>query len=410
MRYDLGEMIPKIPWATIDRKPIVTDGAIALALGALAELQLWALWGSAQPDMHPALAAGLVAIIILPLTLRRRFPLPVLLIMTALVLTRSVLQVPEAMTGNAVLLAVLSGAAYGGRWRNWACGLSVGSMMGYVTIQAGVADLAGFEGNRIVLIVMSLAWNYVIFGTTWWFGNVLSARRERTRELETTAEQLQHERDENARRAVLDERVRIARELHDVVAHHVSVMGVQAGAARRVMESQPDKAQEALSSVESSSRHAIVELQKLVGFLRREGEVDDLAPQPSLQDLDALIADIDQAGLPVEVKVEGDEKPLPPSVDLSAYRIVQEALTNTLKHAGPARATVTVRYAEDAIELEILDDGRGPDSSEGRQNGGKGLIGMQERVSLHGGEFNAGNIQGVGFTVRAVLPLAGPRS
>jgi signal transduction histidine kinase len=206
---------------------------------------------------------------------------------------------------------------------------------------------------------------------------------------------------------VLDERVRIARELHDVVAHHVSVMGVQAGAARRVMERQPEKAQEALSMIESSSRQAVAELHRLLGFLRRDSQTDGLAPQPGLRQLDSLINEVREAGLEVRVEVEGEARPLPSGVDTSAYRIVQEALTNTLKHAGPTRASVTIRYQSQAVELEIVDGGRGLPPQDGQEANGRGIIGMRERAYLHGGEFESGNVPEGGFLVRVRLPLNG---
>jgi signal transduction histidine kinase len=214
------------------------------------------------------------------------------------------------------------------------------------------------------------------------------------------------EREVNARRAVLEERVRIARELHDVVAHHVSVMGVQAGVARRLFDRDPAEAVAAIGSVETASRQAIADLQQLVGVLRRQGDGDDLAPQPSLQRLPELVEHMRQTGLPVELTVKGHQGPLPAGVELSAYRIIQEALTNTLKHAGPARAAVSVRYGNGAVELEVVDDGQGsPPARPG--TGGKGLVGMQERVRLYGGRLDVGPRLGGGFRVHAVLRSGG---
>jgi signal transduction histidine kinase len=183
-------------------------------------------------------------------------------------------------------------------------------------------------------------------------------------------------------------------------------MGIQAGAARRTLTKNPEKAEEALSAIEATSRTAVLELHRLLGFLRQEAEQPiELAPQPSLRQLDELIGQMREAGLPVEVRIEGEERPLSPGVDLSAYRIVQEALTNVLKHAGRAKAAVTVRYCPDAVEIEIVDDGRGPANGTRMAEGGKGLIGMRERVSLLGGSLSVGHHPGVGFSVRAHLPL-----
>ena len=210
------------------------------------------------------------------------------------------------------------------------------------------------------------------------------------------------EREANARRAVFEERVRIARELHDVVAHHVSMMGVQAGAARVVIDRDRAKAKEALTAIESSSRQAVAELHRLLGFLRQVGDRDDLAPQPGLGQLPRLAASMSDSDLAVEVSIEGEERSLPPTVDVSAYRIVQEALTNTLKHSAASRADVHVRYWPDELEVEIVDDGP-PNGGSSSASGGLGLIGMRERAALHGGQLRAGPAAGGGFAVRVKL-------
>jgi signal transduction histidine kinase len=232
-------------------------------------------------------------------------------------------------------------------------------------------------------------------------GDRLGARR--AKELFERTVELERQREENARRAVFDEHVRIARELHDVVAHHVSVMGVQAGAARVVMGREPRKATAALASIEASSREAVEELHRLLGFLRQAGDPDDLAPRPGVSQLPGLAAGISGPGLTVEVGIEGEQRPLPPTVDVSAYRIVQEALTNTLKHAGASRADVRLRYWPGELEVEVLDNGRGATRPSGRR-GGLGLIGMRERAALHGGQLTAGPAPGGGFAVRVKLP------
>ncbi|MFH1775858.1 MAG: sensor histidine kinase [Chloroflexota bacterium] len=397
----------KKAWVGIRRHPTITDGVIALILAVLALLNLWINWRLSQP-VHLGLAVGLTLIIILPLTLRRRFPLALLLVMTALLVLYRNLDIPEgSFTAYALILALFSAGAYGNRrWRNWARSVS----MAVVTVSlAHLVFFANtsFRMDAVLSQLLILLVNLFLFGAAWWVGDIMRTRRERELELKERTVQLEHEREENARRAVLSERVRIARELHDVVAHHVSVMGVQAGAARRILSRQPEKAQEALSIIETSSRQAVDELHRLLGFLRQGSQADGLAPQPGLRQIDVLVNEMGEAGLPVEVKIEGEERLLPPSVDLSAYRIVQEALTNTIKHAGPAKATVTVRYTAKAVELEILDDGRGPVLANGTELSGNGLVGMRERASLHGGEFEASRVSGGGFYVRAKLPLGG---
>jgi signal transduction histidine kinase len=210
----------------------------------------------------------------------------------------------------------------------------------------------------------------------------------------------ERERDLAAREAVVEERARIARELHDVIAHNVSMMVVQAGAERRVVDESSTR--EVLETVEQIGRSALTEMRRLVGMLRSDGD-DLLAPQPGLDDLPTLVTQVREAGLPVELVVEGDRRTLPVGIELSGYRIVQEALTNALKHAGDARAEVRVHYRPDSLELEIVDDGNEQPAS--AQGGGHGLVGMRERVALYGGRLDAGRRVNGGFAVRVLLPI-----
>jgi signal transduction histidine kinase len=220
---------------------------------------------------------------------------------------------------------------------------------------------------------------------------------------ERRIELAERERDLAAREAVVAERARIARELHDVVAHSVSVMVVQAQAGPRLL-AEPERLRGTFHSIEATGKEALVELRRLLGVLRGGEEHATTAPQPGLGSLETLLGQVREAGLRVDLRVEGEPVPLPAGVDLSAYRIVQEALTNTLKHAGHAEAEVIIRYDAAAVELEILDNGAGPHT---RVNGvGHGLVGMRERVALYGGLLEAGSRNGHGFTVRARLPLA----
>ena len=232
-------------------------------------------------------------------------------------------------------------------------------------------------------------------------GFALRGQRIQSTILAQRAERLEREREQKARLAVAEERVRIARELHDIVAHAISVVVVQAQAGQRVLQGEQASAREALGSIETTGRQALVEMRRLLGIVRREDGELPLAPRPSLAQLAVLAESVREAGLPVELRVEGDPKPLPPGVDLSAYRIVQEALTNALKHAGPASAQVVVRYRQSEVELEIADDGRGrADGSEG----GHGLVGIRERAALVGGNVECETNGGGGYTVRARLP------
>ena len=239
----------------------------------------------------------------------------------------------------------------------------------------------------------------IIVAGPWFAGRALRGWRERAEELERLTDHV-------ARIAVLDERARIAREMHDVVAHSVSLMVVQAGGARRMLDEDPEESRAALESIEEAGRQALGELRRSLGMLRNgSAEPAALSPQPGTAQLGELVARTRAGGLPVELDVEGEPRPVPAGVDLAAYRIVQEALTNAVKHAGPARARVRLRWEPGALELSVTDDGRGPDGAEG----GHGLIGMRERVAAYGGTLSAGPAPGGGYELRARIPLEGPR-
>ena len=234
-------------------------------------------------------------------------------------------------------------------------------------------------------------------------GRALGNRRALTVELHRKAAQLEREREDRARQAAAAERIRIARELHDVVAHSVSVMVIQTQAARRVAPIDREGAREALGVVEAAGREALAEMRRMVGVLRRGDTTLSASAEPGLGDVPALVDRARAAGLPVELHIEGEPHQLPPGLDVAAYRVVQEALTNVVKHAGAARARVTVAYSPDQLRLEITDSGRGSGGT-AINGGGHGLVGMRERVGLYGGELTAGR-QGGGFAVRARIPL-----
>lgn len=236
----------------------------------------------------------------------------------------------------------------------------------------------------------------------WTTGFVLSRRGEQARRMAERARRLEREQSETADRAVAAERQRIARELHDVIAHSVSVMTVQAGAVRRLLRPEQQREREALETVEATGREALTEMRRLVGLLREQGAMPEFAPQPGMGTIEALLDGVRAAGLPVELDVEGAPRELPPGVDLAAYRVVQEALTNALKYGGTAHAWVAVHWKEGELELEISNDGSGDGDGSG---GGHGLTGMRERVSLYGGVIESGPRDGGGYVVRARLPL-----
>jgi signal transduction histidine kinase len=272
---------------------------------------------------------------------------------------------------------------------------------------------AGIIGVALGVVLLTARWvdgignvasNVIIFGTVWLIGDNLQTRRAYVASLQERAERAEENRLAEAKRAAAEERSRIARELHDVVAHSMSVMVVQAGAARRVLDTEPAQAADALQAIESTGRDALAEMRRLLGVLRQDDSRASLAPQPSLDGLPPLVDQFREAGLPVSYTVDGPERPLPAGVELSAYRIVQEALTNALKHAGPVGSVaVAVHYTDDAVQIEVVDDGRGATTN---GDGGHGLLGMRERVDVCGGELTTGPRAGGGYRVRARLPVA----
>jgi signal transduction histidine kinase len=333
--------------------------------------------------------------ITLPLLFRRRFPFYAPLAVGAALALSSFVDgrlVPNGLI--TVLFGIAAFVLLGMlRDRNQAlAGLAFG--IGVVAIVAH-NDPKGGVGNFVfVSIVFSIAWA---------IGRLVSRQFHQAEEARERAEQAEREREERARLAVSDERARIARELHDVVGHSVSVMTVQASAARRLLRPQQEKEREALLVVEKTGREAMAEMRRMVGVLRRPEEAPALAPQPSLEQIEKLVEHTREAGLPVELKIEGEPVELPAGIDLTAYRLVQEGLTNAMKHAQAQRAEVVIRYGDDDVEVSVTDDGLGGGDGDG---GGHGLVGMRERVSVYGGELEAGPRAGGGFRLRARLPFS----
>jgi signal transduction histidine kinase len=243
----------------------------------------------------------------------------------------------------------------------------------------------------------------LLFAIGWLAGFALRERAEQAEAAEVRAAQAERERETTARLAVAEERARIARELHDIVAHAVSVMVLQVGAVRHRLPEELAEDRDALNGVERAGRTALTEMRRLLAAMRTEGDEAELAPQPGLDGLESLAEEVSRAGLPVRLHVEGEPFPLPRAIDLSAYRIVQEGLTNALKHARASRADVTVRYRHDELRLEIRDDGAGAAPSDGL---GHGLVGIRERVKIYGGEMSAATANGGGFVLRTRLPIA----
>jgi signal transduction histidine kinase len=374
----------------------VFDSALALVAAGLATAQFVSM--PAGSGML-VLGYGLVLLHTLPLALRRRFPGTVLALVVASGLAGIALDLPPFFAGPAILVAVYSVAAYGSR-RVSVAGLAVAELA------LAAVLLTRFEEPLAWLVWVQFAG---IFGAAWLLGLFAHNYRAHAARLEERTAELERAREELARRAVVEERLRLARELHDVVAHAMSVIAVQSGVGAHVADSRPEEVGKALAAIEATSRSALTELRRLLGVLRQDGEPQaSLAPVPGLADLDALLAEVAKAGLAVKLRVQGRPAPLPAGLDLSAYRIVQEALTNVVKHAGPARAQVVVGYGDHEVRVEVTDDGRGAatSASDGRAGTGHGLIGMRERVAAFGGDLEVGPRPGGGFRVAARLPLA----
>lgn len=396
--------------AALRRHPGVVDAALTAVLlvaGVTLGLAEFRYVGQRPGDvlppvpLKPWVVAAIVAIVA-PLAWRRRAPLTVLALAAgAQVAALALLHVENEITLLAVLLALYSASAYGAkRWRAVLWAVAMVALTATLTYQVTSNQPAVGALYSLHLIVWGIA-AYVL-------GDSVRVGRAREAELRVRTAQLAAEREANAHRAVLEERVRVARELHDVIAHHVSLMGIQAAAARRVLPTRPDQATKALASIEESSRQAVGELHRMVGFLRQDNEDDFLAAPPTLRRLDGLISQLSDASLAVKVHVEGEQQLLPASVDLSAYRVVQEALTNTLKHAEATTAAVTLHFRGAVFEVEVVDNGVGTAATTQVDNGQRrhGLIGMRERVALHRGQFEAGPRAEGGFGVRASFPLA----
>ncbi len=378
------------PRGLIDRHPFASDAVLAVAVAAFVLQDLWTSGDYLTASKAIYVPAGLL--MTLPLAWRRRAPLAVAIVVMGALVFES-LAVGSAPTPDSQLVAWLI-AVYGVAAH---CEPRAAFAGGALSLAAGIVWI-GFD---------DMFFPVVVFGGAWVAGRLVHQRHAHALTVEAHAAALEREREANARVATAEERSRIARELHDVLSHSVSVMVVQAGAERMALGSGRAATAETLAAIEHTGRQALAEMRRLLGILRAEGEPPAHAPQPTLAELEQLVGQMREAGLPVELRIEGEAVSLPPGIALSAYRIVQEALTNVLKHADAAHASVVVRYRAENLELEVADDGHGR-----REGGdaGHGLVGMHERVALYGGELAAGANNGGGFVVRARLPLTATRA
>jgi signal transduction histidine kinase len=364
------------------------DLLLAVSVVTLALAQIWT--ETSLSSIERLLLTGVALALGLVLAVRARVPL----VSVAALLGAAVLEawLPEAAAGEwiglFVVVCVYTAAAHTDGWRVAVAGACTGAS----AVVVFIAESSGAVGLGDLLFFAFL------FGTPWVAGRAIRHRRVRE-------QQLEREKAE-AEVAIVEERTRIARELHDVVAHAISVIVLQARGGRRLLDEEPEEARGALDAIERTASQALGEMRRLLGLLREGDEQLTLAPQPTLARLDDLVGQVREAGLPVELSIEGEPTELPPGVDLSAYRIVQEALTNALKHAGPATARVTVCYAEDELDLEVSDDGVGGGNGVG---GGQGLAGIRERVAVFGGDVETGQRREGGYAVRVRLPYSTER-
>jgi signal transduction histidine kinase len=355
-----------------------------------------------DPEREPRtthwLVAPAIALVILPLLFRRRYTFGAPASVWLLAATVSFID------GRLIVFAVSASVA----------GLAAAFLLGNLgdAVQARVG-LAVVLGGAAIIIYNDpthspgdFLFAPLLFAIGWLAGYALRERAAQAEAAEERAIHAEREREAAARIAVAEERARIARELHDIVAHAVSVMVLQIGAVRHKLPETLDEDKDALSGVERAGRSALAEMRRLLGAMRHDGQEVELTPQPGLDRLDSLLEEVGRAGLPARLHVEGDPFPVPRAIDLSAYRIIQEGLTNALKHAQASHADVTVRYGPEELQVEIRDDGHGATTTDGL---GHGLVGVRERVKIYGGEMTTGTASGGGSILSTLLPLSAER-
>ncbi|WP_116213193.1 sensor histidine kinase [Streptomyces olivoreticuli] len=340
------------------------------------------------------------------IALRRRWPEKMLLLATAVGVAQLVFDTGQSIADFAMLVIIYTVASGNTRWASRYA--LIGGLIAPTLAQLRWAD----PDQSMTTSVIGTVFTTVPFVLAWVLGDSMRTRRAYWAQLEERATRLEKEREQQSRMAVVAERARIARELHDVVAHNVSVMVVQADGAAYVLDASPEQAKQALETISGTGRQALAEMRRLLGVLRTEegGEGGEYVPQPDVEQIGDLVEQVRGAGLPVEFQVEGAPRPLPSGVELTAYRIVQEALTNTRKHGGPgAGASVRLTFFDDGLGLLVEDDGRGAQQelyeAGGADGMGHGLIGMRERVGMVGGTLDAGPRPGGGFRISVLLPI-----
>ncbi|MFE7383209.1 sensor histidine kinase [Streptomyces zhihengii] len=388
----------------IRRHPTGVDSFWAVVLLCMTVAAAAGVPGDAGDRWGVVVIGALLSVVV---ALRRRMPERMLLLTAVLGVAQLVADVEVFPSDFAMLVIIYTVAAHDGpRWAS-RFALIGGACAATLAMVRWPLEETGAGGKIFFTVVMTAP-----FVLAWVLGDSIRTRRAYFAQLEERATRLEKEREAQAKVAVAAERARIARELHDVVAHNVSVMVVQADGAAYVMDTAPDQARQALETISGTGRQALAEMRRLLGVLRTSDapESGEYVPQPDVEQIEDLVEQVRRAGLTVDFKVEGTPRPLPSGVELTAYRIVQEALTNTRKHGGPeAGASVRLVYFDDGLGLLVEDDGRGAShelyEDGGADGRGHGLIGMRERVGMVGGTLDAGPRPGGGFRISALLPL-----
>lgn len=375
------------------------DVILAVVFATIAIVSLWTFEETGSQRDADAWGVVLAAGATLPLALRRRWPIPVLATVSVATWAYWMSDYTKAFDAG-ILVALYTTIAYGHhRGRAWVVG-------GFFAITSVAIVIFGIVSDEDDVGVSTLLGVVTLFTVGMVMGEAVRNRRAYQRELEDKAARAQDDAAAEADRAVAEERTRIARELHDVVAHSMSVMVVQAGAARRVLHTDAQRADQALAAIEETGRSSLTEMRRVLGILRTAADEQALAPQPTLDDFSALVTSCAEAGVEVDLTVHGSERPLGPGLELAVFRIVQEALTNVIKHSAAERADVRLTYGPDHLEVVVLDAGRGAAADPAPPGSGNGLVGMRERVELFDGSLVAGPRPGGGYQVVATIPIA----
>jgi signal transduction histidine kinase len=377
-----------------DRRSLVYDALISLGSTALALTVFFSLTPS-MPDGLEVVGGVLAVVHNLALAFRRVRPVETVAVQLVSGLAVASLSLPVEVVGIGILIGTYTLASQRGPR------LSIPAL---VVIELSVLMAQQISGQDPD--VSTRIGNAIVLAAAWFLGNSVYARRAYAEELERRNQELHRARDELARTAVSEERLRIARELHDILAHSLSLIAVQSGVGAHVIDSRPEEAKRSLQVIEEASKSALSEIRRVLGVLRKDDAGSRLDPAPRLNDVSAVVERVSAAGPQVDLHVDGDITTLPPVADVTGFRVIQEALTNVVKHAGSKQARVVITRSPTDLRVEIVDDGNGASSS---SSGGQGLMGMRERVEMLGGEFEAGPLPEGGFRVGARIPVGRAR-